>query len=141
MPVLCQSLTTLIICVTDNDTTPLPLRLVSGNNELEGRVEILYYGVWGTVCDGNFGMNSANVVCRRLGFPGALSVRIDFPWTTATVWLDNVQCIGNETGLEQCSHLGFGVYRRYSLFNQCDRNEDVGVVCIGMYICNYIINT
>ena len=86
-------------------------------------------------------MNSANVVCRRLGFPGALRVRTDLPWTTATVWLDNVQCIGNETGLEQCPHLGFGLYRQGSFFYQCDRYEDVGVVCIGMHIILYYVTT
>ena len=93
------------------------------------------------MCDGNFGINSANVVCRRLGFPGALRVRKDLPWTSAQVWSDNVGCIGNETGLEECSHLGFGLYRRYSLYNQCDENDDVGVVCIGTYIRNYSIST
>ena len=75
-------------------------------------------------------MNSANVACRRLGFPGALRVRRDLPWTSATNWLDDVQCIGNETGLEQCSHLQFGLRLRY----YCASNDDVGVDCIGMYV-------
>jgi len=108
----------------------LQLRLVSGSNEREGRIEILYYGIWGTVCDGGFNMNSANVACRRLGFPGALQIWTSVPYTsTRLAWLDNVRCIGNENGLEECSHRGFGNYR------SCNYWEDVGVMCIGKYIC------
>ena len=118
--------------VTDNDTTSLPLRLVDGSNEREGRIEILYYGVWGTVCETNFGINSANVACRRLGYPGALRPSTGFPSVRAQVWLDNVRCIGNETGLEQCSHQGIGNH-----LSSCDYYEDAGVYCIGMYVFMY----
>jgi len=81
---------------------------------------------WGTVCDDSFNMNSANVACRRLGFAGALRIWTAVPHTaTRPIWLDNVQCIGNEDGLEECSHRGFGNY------HSCSSNEDVGVMCIG----------
>ena len=122
------------VYITDNnDTTPLPLRLVSGSNEQEGRIEMLYYGVWGTVCDTNFGINSANVACRRLGFPGALRASTSFPYVRAQVWLDNVRCIGNETGLEQCSHEGIG-----NRLRSCYYYDDAGVVCIGTYVRIYV---
>ena len=109
----------------------MPLRLVSGRNQQEGRIEILYYGVWGTVCDRNFGINSANVACRRLGYPGALRPSTSFPSVRAQVWLDNVRCIGNETGLEQCSHEGIG-----NRLSSCYYYEDAGVYCIGTYMFN-----
>lgn len=45
-------------------------RLMDGNDELEGRVEVKYRGVWGTVCDDDFGYKEATVFCNSLGFSG-----------------------------------------------------------------------
>lgn len=43
------------------------IRLAGGRNSLEGRVEVCYDGVWGTVCDNNWGREDAAVACRQLG--------------------------------------------------------------------------
>ena len=49
-------------CVTDDVT------LVDGGSQMEGRVEVCRGGVWGAVY-GAWNYNTAQVICRQLGFP------------------------------------------------------------------------
>jgi len=46
----------------------LTVRLVGGPSAREGRLEVNYGGVWGTVCDDGFLDSAATVVCRSLGY-------------------------------------------------------------------------
>eukprot|EP00731_Ephydatia_muelleri_P013551 Em0007g861a len=108
-----------VVCSDD-----LAIRLVNGFNLTEGRVEVYRSGQWGTVCDDYWSYANALVVCRQLGFPTALEAvsYAGFGQGTGQIWLDNVQCNGNETSLLQCSYNPFGVH-------DCSHYEDAGVRC------------
>ena len=106
------------------------VRLSDGYSNF-GRVEIFHDRTWGTVCDDNWDIKDAAVVCRMLGFKYAwtaisfgVSVTeqgIDL-YGTGPIWLDNVNCNGNESSLSECSHNGW-------LVHNCDHLEDAGVLC------------
>ncbi|XP_070835856.1 lysyl oxidase homolog 3B isoform X2 [Chaetodon trifascialis] len=90
----------------------------------EGRIELFYKGEWGTICDDDFSIANANVLCRQLGFVSATG------WTHSAkygkgqgkIWLDNVLCNGGEKSIEFCRSRGWGN-------SDCTHDEDAGVVC------------
>ena len=59
------------------------LRLMGGENLVEGRVEICINNAWGTVCDNRFRREEALVICRQLGHlptEGMLYSKISHCW-------------------------------------------------------------
>ena len=106
------------------------LRLANGTRKSEGRVEIFYNDIWGTVCEFNWDLRDAIVVCRQLGYSSALTAKGKASFGTGRginrkKWLSNVGCLGNESSIDMCSSDGWGV-------NSCVSNdEDASVVCTG----------
>ena len=90
----------------------------------KGRVEVYYNGSWGTVCDDYWDLTDANVVCRQLGFTGAMAANktAAFGRGEGKIWMDSIQCTGDESSLTECDHQGWGSHN-------CGHDEDAGVIC------------
>nr|XP_005570071.3 scavenger receptor cysteine-rich type 1 protein M160 isoform X2 [Macaca fascicularis] len=102
------------------------IRVRGGDTECSGRVEIWHAGSWGTVCDDSWDLAEAEVVCQQLGCGSALAAlkEASFGQGTGTIWLDEMQCKGNESFLWDCHAKPWGQ-------SDCGHKEDAGVRCSG----------
>ena len=100
------------------------IQLVGGGSSLEGRVEVYVNGAWGTVCDDNWDIYDATVVCRQLGYGSPVSAKPSsyFGQGSGDIVLDDVACTGLETNIRECPA---------STSHNCGHTEDAGVVCSG----------
>ena len=102
------------------------MRLVGSSLASSGRVEVLYNGQWGTICDDYWGIDEAHVICRMLNYSGAelapRNARFGQGSASMPILLDNVKCRGDESTIAACRHGGWGQ-------SDCDHSEDASVVC------------
>lgn len=101
------------------------VRLVDGPTGHEGRVEVYANGRWGTICDDEFDIKEANVICRMLGYSGAVQAydRAYYGQGRGRIQMDQLNCAGDETDIFDCpinSTIGT---------HDCTHREDAGVEC------------
>ncbi|XP_062386411.1 deleted in malignant brain tumors 1 protein-like [Sardina pilchardus] len=108
------------------------LRLVDGHQRCSGRVEVYRAGEWGTVCDDDWDIKDAEVVCRQLGCgppreavtnPRHNTSEPRFGQGSGPIWMDNVRCAGTELTLRNCP------------FGALWSHEDAGAMCKGNHTC------
>ncbi|XP_041739279.1 macrophage receptor MARCO [Coregonus clupeaformis] len=99
---------------------PANVRIAGGG--ARGRVEVMWLGQWGTVCDDSFDTLDGTVLCQMLGYQRASTV-FTASAGMGKIWFDDLRCKGTETSVFDCPHNGLGV-------NNCQHNEDAGVQCV-----------
>ena len=110
------------IDVTKNEGS---VRLVGGDTTLEGRVEVFLLGQWGTVCDYDWDIVDAIVVCRQLGNLQAVEAPryAAFGAGSGPSWYYSLYCTGTESNLTECSKY------TYNFGSACSHSRDAGAVC------------
>ena len=99
----------------------IDVRLVNGNHPWEGRVEVNRDGAWGTTLHSSWDAREAGVVCRSLGYAGAIPIGwSDFGQGSGKVYR-YYTCNGNEDSVLDC---GTG-----SVWSSTDHRYDAGVIC------------
>ncbi|XP_071167971.1 lysyl oxidase homolog 3A-like isoform X5 [Mytilus edulis] len=116
------------------------IRLIGGSSSSEGTVLVFHDNKWGSICDHNWDIRDAHVVCRQLGYPRALQYvhgsRFGRGRTDESilrrVWLADVYCRGSEQTISACWNPGWGTfYRRHR--NSCGgHRHSAGVVCLSI---------
>ncbi|EDV26974.1 uncharacterized protein TRIADDRAFT_54448 [Trichoplax adhaerens] len=98
--------------VTCHDATSVSVRIADGDEYSFGRIEVHYNNTWGTICQKGFTIESADVICKQLGF---MNAAVNFlngnyyglergEYCTSTTCLTNGVCTANQaTNAIQCS--------------------------------------
>uniref|UniRef100_A0A8C2GXW8 Soluble scavenger receptor cysteine-rich domain-containing protein SSC5D n=1 Tax=Cyprinus carpio TaxID=7962 RepID=A0A8C2GXW8_CYPCA len=102
------------------------LRLINGHNPCFGRVEVLYNGIWGTVCDNGWDLSDAAAVCREMGCGDVIEAKsaAHFGQGSGPVWISDLQCSDTDSRLRDCKSGGWGR-------GTCGHEKDAGVICKG----------
>ena len=114
------------IDVTRNDTVVEgSVRLVGGATPLGGRVEVFLLGHWGTLCDNDWDIVDAIVVCHQLGNLQAVEGPRSafFGAGSGPSWYSSVHCTGTERNLTECSK------NTHNFGSACPHSRDAGAVC------------
>ena len=100
-------------------------RLVGGQTPNEGLVQVYHNNTWGWVCADHWDKRNADVACRMMDFDGSLLLNFSYiedDKTNFKVWLNKMNCSGNESSFFECVHDGLGL-------QNCEGMRKAGVIC------------
>jgi hypothetical protein len=82
------------------------LRLVGGDSENDGLLQVCFSGRWGTVNVDGWTQVDTQVTCRQLGFnnAGQYSANAARKAISTPIYMDNVGCHGTEAKLTDCAY-------------------------------------
>ena len=89
-------------------------------------MQVYYNRTWGWVCAEQWDKQNADVVCKELGYTGSSAIHIGSTSRRGndTLFMNNIQCTGNESSLESCAHGGW-------THLGCSVGQIAAVVCTG----------
>jgi len=116
-------------CVEEVTGTQQEGDLYIAGGGTSGRLLVWHQDSWGTVCDDDWGSypQNADVACRQIfgaSYTGSFGYAGDGSCTAGydPLWLDSVNCVGDEARLVDCPHDEYGVH-------DCSHDEDVCLTC------------
>ena len=112
------------------------IRLSQGSTDYQGNVQVCFNGNWGSVCHDGWDYRDAQTVCNILGYNDGYAVATRFRYfgvQDGPIFLDEVDCAGNETSILDCLIEDPGNHA-------CIHIQDAGVICSGtfLYVCTHL---
>ncbi|XP_043483219.1 protein bark beetle isoform X2 [Leptopilina heterotoma] len=121
---------TIADAMTFDVSRTIPVRLLGGRTNLEGRLQVRIGEKWGTVCNYGWTIRDAALVCHQLGLTldpdDWLLERSQIPsaGTNENIILSNVQCTEDDIDITKCR-----AESEEEFENSCTHENDVGVRC------------
>ncbi|XP_045021206.1 antigen WC1.1-like isoform X2 [Bubalus bubalis] len=104
----------------------LALRMVSGDQQCAGWLEIFYNGTWGSVCRSPMDDVTVSIICSQLGCgdSGSLNTSVGLREGSRPHWVDGIQCQRTDPSLWQCPSDPWN-------YNSCSPKEEAYISCAG----------
>ena len=130
------------------------VRLTNGSSHLEGRVEVCFGNLWGTICHNSWDNRDAGVICKQLfnSSFGRLLLAVNnvfflfwraillphlgghaingskFGVGYTSIVIESINCNGTEASLTDCST----ITSVSNAISTCNGSDVAGIVCYGM---------